>query len=171
MALRASQAAPVAVEEATIPTVSPSKAAREAMVALEHRGRLTAAAVVDSARDPQSPLHRYFEWDDTSAAESWRLEQARSLIRSVRVIVTYETETLAHPRYVRDTKREPDEPGYVTIDQCKREPSTAKALMRYEFGRAAAHVQRAIGIAEAIGLDDEAKSIAASIERLLRKLA
>lgn len=52
-------------------------------------GRLEAADVVESARAKSSPLHRYFEWNDTKAAAEYRLAQARLLIRSVEVI--YET--------------------------------------------------------------------------------
>lgn len=52
-------------------------------------GNLTAAAVVEFARDPQTFLHKRFEWDDSAAAERWRLEQARQLI--IHVKVTRET--------------------------------------------------------------------------------
>lgn len=52
-----------------------------------HGGNLQPKTVVDSARDDESPLHGSFNWDDTSAAEQWRLQQARQLIRAV---VTYE---------------------------------------------------------------------------------
>jgi hypothetical protein len=41
--------------------------------------------VVDAARNRKSPLHPHFEWDDTAAAEAYRLDQARNLIRIVRV--------------------------------------------------------------------------------------
>lgn len=51
-----------------------------------HNGRLTAQIVVEQAIDEQSPLHPAFEWDDTKAAEEYRLEQARSLIRSVLIV-------------------------------------------------------------------------------------
>lgn len=46
-------------------------------------GQLTPAAVVDAARPRNSPLHEYFDWSDTSAAEKFRLLQARQLIRTV----------------------------------------------------------------------------------------
>ena len=46
---------------------------------------MTATAVVDAARPSGSQLHRYFEWDDIKAAESWRHEQARHLLRSIEV--------------------------------------------------------------------------------------
>lgn len=47
------------------------------------KGELTPKDVVDDARNPNSPLHSFFEWDDSAAAEQHRLHQARGLIRSV----------------------------------------------------------------------------------------
>lgn len=49
-------------------------------------GELEPAAVVDAARPPDHPLHRHFEWDDKIAAEGFRLEQARNIIRIIRVV-------------------------------------------------------------------------------------
>lgn len=49
-------------------------------------GLLQPKAVVDAARDEDSPLHRYFEWDDSKAADQHRLQQARELIVRVTVI-------------------------------------------------------------------------------------
>lgn len=42
---------------------------------------VTAAAVVDKASNSDHPLHKHFEWDDSKAAEKYRLAQARQLIR------------------------------------------------------------------------------------------
>lgn len=47
----------------------------------ENRGLLLPEAVVEAARDEDSPLHSRFEWDDSKAAEAHRLWQARQLIR------------------------------------------------------------------------------------------
>lgn len=51
----------------------------------EAHGKLTPNLVVEAARSPAHPLHSRFEWDDTAAAEKYRLDQARGLIRTVRV--------------------------------------------------------------------------------------
>lgn len=51
-------------------------------------GRIQPRAVIESARSQRNPLHRHFEWDDSVAAESFRLEQARELIRCVRIVDT-----------------------------------------------------------------------------------
>ena len=49
-------------------------------------GKLTPQFVLDDARDKNHPLHTRFEWDDTAAAEAYRLVQAHALITSVKVI-------------------------------------------------------------------------------------
>lgn len=52
----------------------------------DEHGELTPELVVKEASDPTHPLHSRFNWDDRTAAESWRKEQAHQLIRSVRVV-------------------------------------------------------------------------------------
>jgi hypothetical protein len=54
----------------------------------QHDGELKPEFVVNDARNPNSPLHSFFEWDDTEAAEQYRLNQARRLIRTVVAIYT-----------------------------------------------------------------------------------
>jgi len=56
-------------------------------LAASNGGILQPKAVIDAARDGDSPLHSQFEWDDDKASEAWRLQQARQLIR---VVVSYE---------------------------------------------------------------------------------
>lgn len=48
-------------------------------------GHVDPRRVVEDARPINSPLHRYFEWNDVVAAEGYRLGQARQLISSVHV--------------------------------------------------------------------------------------
>ena len=50
-----------------------------------HAGRLEPEHVVDEARTPKSPLHPHFEWNDKLAAHAHRLDQARAIIRVVRI--------------------------------------------------------------------------------------
>jgi hypothetical protein len=49
-------------------------------------GDYTAKQVLDVARNEDSPIHQYFEWDDSKAAEQYRLRQARKLITCVVVV-------------------------------------------------------------------------------------
>lgn len=48
-------------------------------------GEMKPEHVVDAARASRHPLHRYFEWNDAKAAAAHRLDQARQLIRIIRV--------------------------------------------------------------------------------------
>ena len=52
------------------------------------KGRLVSEDVLESARSRKSPIHDWFEWDDTIAAEAYRLRQAGDLIRAVSIVMT-----------------------------------------------------------------------------------
>jgi hypothetical protein len=53
-----------------------------------HNGLLEPEMLVDAARDERSILHPHFEWDDAKAAEAFRTDQARDLIRSLTVDIS-----------------------------------------------------------------------------------
>ncbi len=59
-------------------------------------GELSAKLVVESATPKKSPLHRCFEWDNKTAADLYREDQARYIIRSI-VIVEDEKEGAIGP--------------------------------------------------------------------------
>lgn len=77
----------------------------------ENGGMLQPAVVVQEARSPRSPLHSRFTWDDSEAAQAYRLWQARQLISvSVEVIAGSKTETDVFVSLPQD--RERDGGGY-----------------------------------------------------------
>jgi len=57
------------------------KATLELTRIYHNNGGLKASDVLDEARSEDSPIHEYFEWDDSVAANLHRLKQARVLIR------------------------------------------------------------------------------------------
>lgn len=57
--------------------------------------------VVDAARPTSAPLHPYFEWRNDVAAELFRLEQARGLVRSITVTVVVRDEPIPLVAQVR----------------------------------------------------------------------
>jgi len=78
---------------------------------------ITPRLVVQSAEDEASPLHKYFEWNNTKAAERYREWQARSLIISV-YLVDSEDENSVPVRAFVNLKPEQDDEfipdqGYV----------------------------------------------------------
>lgn len=56
-------------------------------LATQHGGTLRPVDLVAAAESPLSPLHPRFTWDDTIAGARWRLEEARRLIRTVKIDV------------------------------------------------------------------------------------
>ena len=78
------------------------KAIREELQTLVKDGRLIPEDVVDAAKNPNSSLHTYFTWDDTEAAAAFRLQEARALIKRVRVSVVRTDESVVHvPSFIR----------------------------------------------------------------------
>ncbi len=49
----------------------------------QHDGQLHTPEIVNAARSEDSALHPYFEWDDQKAAEKYRQNTARRLVRAV----------------------------------------------------------------------------------------
>lgn len=77
-----------------------AQAVGERLEAIKARASsLTPDLVVADARTPKSPLHSFFEWDNSIAAEKYRMEQAGHLIRSVQV--TFEEVEAPQERQVR----------------------------------------------------------------------
>ena len=62
-----------------------------------HNGRLEPEWVVHEAKAKRNPLHDLFEWDDNVAAQNYRVDQARGVIRSIDVVV----EEVEAPKPVR----------------------------------------------------------------------
>lgn len=55
--------------------------------ALERRRNLDAESVLKEAKNKSSPIHHRFNWNDSQAAHAFRIDQARSLIRSFHLVV------------------------------------------------------------------------------------
>lgn len=115
---------------------------------LERNGRITAAEVLDAARPEDSPIHACFDWDNSAAAELWRLEQARDLIRRVRIEVTYQETTIRTVAYVRDpVAAKEDEGGYVHL--LKATKRSAADIVHAEWSAVYDLARRALDITQA----------------------
>ena len=93
----------------------------ETLIALEDiestYGTVQPETVVEVARDPKHVLHKHFDWDNTSAADKYRLQQARALIANYKITVTYdhpsnEIKKVKIPAMVQPVK----EKGYVSVE-------------------------------------------------------
>ncbi len=114
----------------------PSQVAGRLVDIHKKHGLLRESDVLKDAARKTSPLHAYFEWDDSKAAESHRLAQAASLIRrvQVKVIPAPDTEPIRVRAWVanRDLPHHKDadvESGaYVSIHDVARKTTYEEAL-------------------------------------------
>lgn len=134
-------------------------------------GRLTPDAVVQDAKSAKSPLHDQFEWDDSEAARQWRLQQARDLIRSVRIEIEVNERIVSTVCYVRDPRAASEEQGYVEVQKLRTEADLAREAMLRELASASALVMRVQGLAEVLGMVSEAQGVRDSLDRLAAKVA
>ena len=84
----------------------------EALADIEDRhGVINPNTVVDESRPENAPLHPVFEWRDEIAAENWRVEQARRVVRCVEVVIDkrHDSTQVAQIAYVNI----PSQKGYI----------------------------------------------------------
>lgn len=106
---------------------------REVLQAIYERDQqLTPQAVVDELRPVGHPLHDRLTWDDSEAATAYRLLEARTLIRSVRVIYKEATDESAAERVRKFyAVRAPDGvSAYRTAEDIAEDPVTKELLLR-----------------------------------------
>jgi hypothetical protein len=155
-------------------------------IADANAGDLTADAVVEAARPKDSPLHGFFEWDNRQAADSYRLTQARTLIRKVRIEVGTLTPISFHPdmlrppipeavsvrvpAFVRKPNLPSGEQGYVDVRALARDPEAAREALLAEFAQVGALLRRARGLALALGLADAVTGLIDDVTGLRRRL-
>ena len=138
----------------------------EWLASIERDGKLTPAEVIDAARDPDSPGHRVFEWDDDKAAHQHRLEQARQLLAR-RVVIETESYQVTVPRYVRDPEATAGEQSYVNVRSIN-DADLRHQILASEFSRVAQMLSRTRELAKAFGLMDEVDEVVSRL-RLMRE--
>lgn len=96
----------------------------------ERDGELTPEQVLDVASDPTSSLHNHFTWDDTEAAQKWRLNQARTLIMRCKVTVIGSDEQTHRVRAFVNLPA-PEGPGaYVSIEDALGDPAKRDVVIQ-----------------------------------------
>lgn len=99
-----------------------------ALAEIERKGELTPNAVLQSAKNKGSPLHNFFEWNDGIAADSYRLQQAAWLIRTVKVTIsTPDKNPVSVRAFVRVVDDE--ETHYVPIDKALKNDDWKEQLL------------------------------------------
>lgn len=114
-----------------------------AVRALEKKGKVDPAELIEVARDPSHPCHADFTWDvDTAAAERWR-DQARLLIRRCKFEVIVDDVTQPIVRYVESPE---DDKVFSSLPKI-RSTSKVSSVMLRELSMLHGNAARVCGIA------------------------
>ena len=79
-------------------------------------GKITPLQIVKDAENHRSPLHEYFEWDNSKAAHEWRLQQARVLLGAVVQVVVVSGKRKEHRSFFNVHDVVTKEKVYVTLE-------------------------------------------------------
>lgn len=150
-----------------------TKAEREVVLAELQRlealhGKVAPEVVVREARAKESPLHRYFDWNNKRAADKWRLEQARSLISSVKFDHRTERGIVRSVVFVRDPDLPSREQGYISLVTLRDDEERQRRLIIQECERAAGVLGRLREIKAVLGFKENLDAAIREIEVVRR---
>ena len=104
-------------------------------------GFVTTEKVLTVATPKNSPIHKYFEWNDTEAARRYRLKQASDLISCV-VYVEGDNEIRKFCAPIVVEVNEGTENTYIELDTARRSPTIWKQIVDQAMKEALAWRER-----------------------------
>ena len=109
-------------------------------------GDLVVDDIIKEAKNPDSPLHDYFEWDVNKAAHSeWR-STAKRLIREYKFLVV--TEKIVRYAPERVSKSDAKTPTYTRTTMVKKDKARSLELLQDEITRIISACDRSIALAD-----------------------
>jgi len=84
---------------------------------------ISSKELLEDAKNPESPIHKYFDWNNTEAAEKYRLYQARLIINHIEITITTPSQKEIPVRAFLNIKNKDDNSKrvYVTIEKALSE--------------------------------------------------
>lgn len=125
-------------------------------------GLLDPNDVAEAASDPKSALHHRFEWDDTRCGRLYRVEQARQLIRELKIEIRIGPSIIKAPAFVPTSEKAPN--SYRRLDEIDTSTVEADHVVYEELTRLAGHLDRLLRIS--LALDRQPK-----VHEFLRSVA
>ena len=95
----------------------------------KEEGCVTNKNVLDSARPVDSPIHNLFEWDNSVAAEQYRLVQATKLICNLTVEVETEDKPIECRAFV-DVSEESRTGSFINVNAAFRSEETREIVLK-----------------------------------------
>ena len=111
---------------------------------------ITPGEVVKMAKDPNSPMHGFFCWDNKKAAHLYRLRQARNLIANIKITVA--SNPPVRVRLMVSVPSERGKEGYQLLSHAINNPD-ARAELKKEMERWIEHWQSKASLLDADTID------------------
>lgn len=139
------------------------------MLRKQFKGELTPEDVLADAKHDNSPLHSFFEWNDGAAAEQYRLQQARGLIRAVVAVYVSEDKPAVRTRaYVHVPEQ--SAPHYREASHAMSQAKTRKMVLDRAWNELKAWKARYKDLQEFAGLIRVIEVIDADFPRSLKQI-
>lgn len=125
----------------------------------KHGGILKPEHVVEFARDPATAVHGWFDWSDASAAEKYRLEQARMLIRIMVATVDGASDPVRVNVSIMEDRKQPGG-GYRSLEDVMADPDMRRKVLKtalVELSAARRRYKALNELAEVFSAIDEAE--------------
>lgn len=133
----------------------------------QHGDVLKPEHVVADAKAEASPLHAYFEWDNSKAAHEHRLAQARRIIGAVEVIVIVEDKETSVRQFHNVVIKQEDDTdpvrGYVPLERIEADTDLREQVVNEVIETAEYFLRKYRGILDSCGVADD-------FERVIKKL-
>lgn len=94
--------------------------------------------LLELAKPKTSPIHKFFDWDDASAAHKYRIRQARELINCLVVVIDQKPVKAYHRVYVEAT----NEKRYMDVQKVRNTPELWEQVLGNAMRDALAWKQR-----------------------------
>jgi len=135
---------------------------------LKRKNSLTASGLLEEASKESSPLHGLFEWDNSKAAEKYRLIQARNVLRRYNVTESDPEAKLVHVPAVIIQKGDSPEGQYKRAGAIVSQPTEFERAMSEALNRLKS-AKEAVDLLQNLankGGDDRAGALAALLQTI-----
>lgn len=105
-------------------------------------GSVTKEKFLDFSRPLDSPTHDIFEWDDSKAAEKYRLEQSLHTIGNLRVVYTSPSNEEVSVKAFVNVSAKKESPSYESVAVALKDEGKRSNILNRIQGELDAFVQR-----------------------------
>ena len=134
-----------------------AETAGEELERVEHKhGKVTPELVLEESRKEKAPLHKCFEWNDSIAAEKYRLNQAGQIIRNLVVVLDEYQQSEPVRAFVNIESEAPAKTGkFINVVSAMKKEETRAAVLANALRELQEFTKKYQGLDELAGVFSE----------------